>query len=486
MWQVNINYNYTALFTLLIISQVYSLVEFHELLSIKNMKNKIHHLLNRSNDQVPTQEISTDLERRAHFLRILNRGWLVMGSVAVISYFFYPQDRTQLFFFIIIAFSTYFLVRFLNSRKWIIQAGFIFTLLVNFSFFGAFLVSFLELGLTQALLEYKYILMMMGLAIIFAGAFIHRYAAFSLAALNSTLMLVLLTLEPQAGPELSVHIFWWLVAIISWLYERTLELTFSRLTQERENLENKVEYRTHELRETVQELEQTQRDLQAKNDELESFSYSVSHDLRAPLRALNGYSNALEEDYHDQLPEEGRNILHRIRENVKRMDLLIQDLLILSRLDRTQLTRQTIHPSQMVRQVMEELRKDNPDQNVDLELEELHPCEADPILLRQVFFNLLSNALKFSRQRDPIRLAVASRFSPEGVVYSVRDNGVGFDNDLSGRLFTPFQRMHRTDEYEGTGIGLSIVRRIIQRHGGRVWVEAAVDQGATFYFTLGE
>lgn len=408
-----------------------------------------------------------------------------MGSVAVISYFFYSLERTQLLFFIIFAFTTYFLVRFLISRNWIIQAGFIFTLLVNFSFFGAFIVSFFELGLTQALIEYKYILLMMGLAIIFAGAFIHRYAAFSLAALNSTLMLVLQALEPQAGPELSVHVFWWLIAAISWLYEGTLERTFSRLQQEHDTLEEKVEFRTHELKETVQQLEQAQKELEVKNEELESFSYSVSHDLRAPLRALDGYSHALEEDFHELLPEDGRNILHRIRENVKRMDLLIQDLLILSRLDRARLNRQPIHPSQMVRQVYEELLKEYPGRNIELKTEELQPCDADPVLLRQVFFNLLSNALKFSRQRDPIKITIASQLSPEGTIYSICDNGVGFDNERASRLFTPFQRMHPTDEYEGMGIGLSIVRRIVQRHGGRVWVQAAVDQGATFYFTLG-
>jgi len=450
------------------------------------LKTKLSQLLNFTKDQAQVQDISTDLERRAYFLRILNRSWLLMGSVAIISFIFYPNDRTQLFFFIIFAFCTYFLVRFLYSRNLVIQAGFVFTLLVNFSFFGAFFISVMELGLSEALLEYKYILMMMGLAIIFAGAFIHRYAAYSLAALNSTLMLALRTLDPQVGPEFSVHIFWWLIAIISSLYEGALERAFDRLQQEKDNLEEKVEYRTRELNDTVKKLEQTQRELQVNNDELESFSYSVSHDLRAPLRALEGYSHALEEDYREQLPEEGRNIVHRMRENARRMDNLIQDLLVLSRLDRAQLNRQTIHPSQMVQQVFDEIQKEYPEKNVVLQLEELQPCSADPVLLRQVFYNLLSNALKFSRLRDPILVIVSSEPSPEGTIYSVQDNGVGFNTQLAGRLFTPFQRMHRTDEYEGTGIGLSIVRRIVQRHGGRVWVDAYEEQGATFYFTLGD
>ena len=457
-----------------------------ETIQDRRLLPRLFYSLKKSFSRSSNREIGSDLERRSQFLRILNQSWLVIGFVGILAYIFFPQDRVQIAAILLLAFFTFFTVKFLIAQKWIFQAGFIFTLLVNFSFFSIFLLRFFEFGLLRAMLEYKYILMMMGLAVIFAGAFIHRYAAFSLAALNSTLLLFFNYLEPQASSELNVHIFWWLIALISWLYESTLERAFTRLQREQESLEEKVASRTGELQQAVQELEHAKLELQEKNSELESFSYSVSHDLRAPLRALNGYSNALEEDYLDQLHDDGRHILHRMRENVNRMELLIQDLLTLSRVDRAKLERQLINPDQMVRQIMEELRKDIPDQPIEVNIKELVPCEADPVLLRQVFTNLLSNAIKFSRQRTPAVLTISSHTTPEGVVYSISDNGVGFNMQLADRLFSPFQRMHPADEYEGTGIGLSIVRRIVQRHGGRVWVQAGEDQGATFYFTLSD
>jgi signal transduction histidine kinase len=383
--------------------------------------------------------------------------------------------------------GTYLLVGFLVNKHQTVLAGFIFTLLVNFGFFGVFIASMVATSIAEALESYIYICFMMGLAIIFAGAFIHRWAAFSLAALDSVLMLFLTQImAPQAGPLFSVHIFWWLLATSTWLYETTLSRSLARLQQSRAELESLVLARTHKLQETVGKLEKAQQDLQVKNEELESFSYSVSHDLRAPLRAIDGYSEALEEDYRAQLPSEGKHILTRIHENTHRMDQLIQDLLMLSRLDRAQINRRTVYPGEIVREVVDDLKKEIPDQVVEVTLDDLPPCQADPILLRQVYTNLLSNAFKFTRQRSQAQVLVSSTASSEGPVYLVKDNGVGFDMQQAHKLFSPFQRMHSQDDYEGTGVGLSIVRRIVQQHGGRVWVEAAVEQGATFYFTLGE
>jgi len=430
--------------------------------------------------------VETDQERRAWFLRILNRGWLIMAVLALVSYGFYPAERRLLAFVIGFTFGTYLLVSFLARKNQTVLAGFIFTLLVNFGFFGAFIASMLTTSVDKALDSYVYILNMMGLAIIFGGAFIHRWAAFSLAALDSTLMLFLTRiLAPQAGPLLSVHIFWWLLATSTWLYETTISRALARLQQSRAELEHQVEVRTRKLQETVGKLEKTRQDLQVKNEELESFSYSVSHDLRAPLRAIDGYSEALEEDYQAQLPSEGRFILSRIHENTHRMDQLIQDLLVLSRLDRARLNCRTVSPGEIVLDVLDELRKENPTQAVEVTLGDLPPCQADPALLRQVYANLLSNAFKFTRQRSQAQVLISSQLTSQGPAYLVQDNGVGFDMQQARKLFSPFQRMHPPEDYEGTGIGLTIVRRIVQRHGGRVWAEATVDQGATFYFTLG-
>jgi len=433
------------------------------------------------------KEIETDQERRSLFLRILNRGWLIISFLALISYVIYPAERKLLAFFIVFAIGTYLGVDLLNQGGKTILAGLVFTLLVNFGLMGAFFTTIFLTSVDTALDNYLYILNMMGIAIIFAGAFIHRWAAFSLAALDSTLMLFLTQIiAPQAGPLLSVHIFWWLLASSTWLYESTLSGAFAKLQQARAELELQVVARTLKLQETVNQLEETQQELQAKNEELESFSYSVSHDLRAPLRAIDGYSSVLEADYLEQLPEEGRHILQRVRKNTLRMNQLIQDLLALSRMDRATISRSRVDLPRLVEEVLEELRKENPNQNVEISLEALSSCEADPILLRQVYTNLLSNAFKFTRQRNPAQVNISSQTTPDETIYSVRDNGVGFDMQQYRKLFNPFQRLHSTEKYEGNGIGLSIVRRIVQRHGGKIWAEAVVDQGATFYFTLGE
>lgn len=266
-----------------------------------------------------------------------------------------------------------------------------------------------------------------------------------------------------------------------------------------------------EIQEINQELEQRVRqrtaELEAANKELEAFTYSVSHDLRAPLRAVNGFSRMLEERYAPQLSPEARHYLEVVRQSAVQMGRLVDDLLALSRLGRQALKTQTLAPGGLVRQAMEELSGEREGRQIEFVVGELPPCEADPALLKQVFVNLLSNALKYSRRRETARIEVASsRLSdlkptvsdgkleapstppagPDSCVYYVRDNGAGFDMRYVGKLFGVFQRLHSQGEFEGSGVGLAIVERIIRRHGGHVWAEAEVDKGATFYFTIGE
>jgi PAS domain S-box-containing protein len=224
--------------------------------------------------------------------------------------------------------------------------------------------------------------------------------------------------------------------------------------------------------------------LEAANRELEAFSYSVSHDLRAPLRAVDGFSQAVIEDFGPQLPPEGQRYLQTIRHSAQRMGTLIDDLLAFSRLSRQALEKRPVDTAQLVRAALDELGAPWPERKIEVRIGDLPPCRGDPALLKQVWINLLSNALKYTRKRDPARIEIGGA-APDGVpAFFVRDNGTGFDPRYAGKLFGVFQRLHRAEDYEGTGVGLAIVQRIVHRHGGRAWAEAKPDSGATFYFTL--
>jgi PAS domain S-box-containing protein len=260
----------------------------------------------------------------------------------------------------------------------------------------------------------------------------------------------------------------------------------------------KAEETIHRLNaELEQRVAQRTAELEAANKELESFSYSVSHDLRAPLRAVDGFSRAVLEDYGPQLPDKCRGYLETILEGTQRMGTLIDDLLAFSKLSRTPLTKTKVNTDELVHGVLDELRSQEGERLMDLRIEKLPTCEGDPALLKQVWINLLANAFKYTRSRALAvidvgckRELVSGRDQGEPGkqededVYFVRDNGTGFDMRYADKLFGVFQRLHREDEYEGTGVGLAIVQRIVHRHGGRVWAEAAVDHGASFYFTL--
>lgn len=224
--------------------------------------------------------------------------------------------------------------------------------------------------------------------------------------------------------------------------------------------------------------------LEAANRELESFAYSVSHDLRAPLRALDGFSQVLIEDYADKIDGQGQDYLQRIRAAAQRMGQLIDDILQLSRLTRGQLQRQAVDLTAMAADVAEELHKREPARTVETVLAPGLAAHGDPRLLRVVLDNLLGNAWKFTGRQAVARIELGALEGAGGPTFFVRDNGVGFDPQYAGKLFGAFQRLHSADEFPGTGIGLATVQRIVHRHGGKVWAESAVGQGATFFFTL--
>jgi signal transduction histidine kinase len=238
------------------------------------------------------------------------------------------------------------------------------------------------------------------------------------------------------------------------------------------------------LGETEGQLRGRAEELEAANRELEAFSYSVSHDLRAPLRAMDGFTRILVEEEIGALSVRGQRFLGLVRENAGQMGHLVDDLLAFSRLGRQSIRKQIVDPAVLVRQVLEDLEAERAGRQVEIVMTGLNASEGDPVLLKQVWANLLANALKFTRDRESARIEIGSNGAGSETVYSVRDNGVGFDMRYADKLFGVFQRLHRAEEYAGTGVGLAIVQRIVLRHGGRVWAEAEEGKGATFYFTI--
>ena len=243
-----------------------------------------------------------------------------------------------------------------------------------------------------------------------------------------------------------------------------------------------------EIRRLNEALTQRVMALDASNKELAAFSYSISHNLRAPLRALAGFSGILLEEHLPQLSAEGRHYLQRIQDNAQHMGRMIDDLLALMSISRQPVNLQAISPAGLVEQALDELRSAREGRRLSITIGDLPVCHADPGMLKQVFRNLLANALKFTRRREVARIEIGSRegASPGKHVYFITDNGIGFDMQYADKLFGVFEHLHPRQDYEGTGVGLAMVRRILQRHGGQVWAEAAVDQGATFFFTIGE
>jgi signal transduction histidine kinase len=226
-------------------------------------------------------------------------------------------------------------------------------------------------------------------------------------------------------------------------------------------------------------------DIEAANRELEAFACSIAHDLQAPLRTMSNFANILVDDHSRELSADAKRYVRVIEGGARKLTLLVDNLLRFSRLNQGSLHRETADPTAISTQTLEDLIEPLRDRRIEAKISEMPTCEADPALLRQVYTNLVSNALKYSRSRPVTQLHIGSRTGEDGkTVYFVRDNGVGFDPQFAHKMFEMFQRLHTEEEFEGTGVGLSFVRRIVERHGGRVWGESVLGEGATFYFTL--
>lgn len=241
-----------------------------------------------------------------------------------------------------------------------------------------------------------------------------------------------------------------------------------------------------ERRRTERKLAEQRELLQEVNRELESFTYSVSHDLRAPLRAIDGFARILASEYEDRLDDEARRLLGVVRQNAQTMGRLIDDLLAFSRISRSDVQQRVVDMEGMVRGVVREHLSEE-DRATEVVIESpIPPALGDPSMLRQVWINLIDNAFKFSSRNEQRRISVSATSRAEETVYSVADNGIGFDSRYAEKLYTVFQRLHAADEFEGTGVGLALVKRIVDKHRGRVWAESSPGEGAVFHFALPE
>ncbi len=254
-------------------------------------------------------------------------------------------------------------------------------------------------------------------------------------------------------------------------------VALEKADEARRQAEEKIQQLNAELKQHANQLEEV-------NKELEAFSYSVSHDLRAPLRAVDGFSNILLKKYSTEIPADARRLVNTIITNARQMGMLIDDLLRLSQLGRQSLSKRPVKILFMVEGLIRDLRREHQGREIVIHLQELPDAVADAALLKQVLVNLLSNAFKFTRQKEKAEIEIGCRREAGEKIYFIRDNGAGFDMAYVKKLFGVFQRLHSVEQFEGTGVGLSIVQRIIQRHGGRIWAESIVGQGATFYFSL--
>ena len=255
-----------------------------------------------------------------------------------------------------------------------------------------------------------------------------------------------------------------------------------RYAVERERTEQRIRRFNEELEERVRTRTA---ELEAANKELEAFSSSVSHDLRGPLHVIDGFATMLEESHAPVLSAEGKKYLHRVHTGVQQMTAIIEDLLNLSRLGRKQLKIQPANLDEIVGLVLADLKAEIRGRKIEWKVGNLPVVECDRGLVKQVLINLLGNSVKYTRPRDVAVIEIGQTTIDEEQVIFVRDNGAGFDMKYADKLFDAFHRLHRQEEFEGTGVGLATVRRIVQRHGGRIWAEAELDKGATFYFTLG-
>jgi signal transduction histidine kinase len=426
-----------------------------------------------------------DDARRSEFLKVANRCWLALGGLALAAIPFYPTELTSFVILISLTSVTFVMIDALQRNGKTRLGGWLFAGVVVATCYGMMLYNYRRHGFDdlEANLTRVAALAIMGSAIIFAGAVVGPRCAFAVALLNTILLIVAVVfVDNRLGPKVSIPFFWWLLAVSVWLYERHVARAFAALQDAQDSLEQRVQERTRDLSSTMARLDLARKATESANKELESFSYSVAHDLRGPLRRIVGFADILEDDYGGHLEVGARECMDVIRGQSKRMSQLIEDLLRLAKVGRAPLLREPLDLSRMAGEIAEDLQSKDPDRRVEWSIAPDLRCTADAGLLRVVLENLLGNAWKFTSRTPAARIEVG----PCGTAFSIRDNGAGFDPAHADKLFQPFERLHSDSDFSGSGIGLATVARIVKRHGGTISAEGEVGKGATFTFSLGD
>jgi len=429
-----------------------------------------------------TVGIETD-GRRANYLRVLNRGWLALGVVSLATIPVYPY--WQLSLLIVCATSaTFVLVGVLMRQAGIRRAAIAFCTCMNATFFAMFLTLAILLGPEEAFRTEATVLILMGVTALIAAALLGPRAALAVAAVNTVIVIGLrLAIAPESQPRPSLLVFYWLIAGIAFLYENTLNGVFAELRGVRDGLEATVADRTKELRASVERLQRVTDELSAANRDLDLFSAAVAHDLRNPLMVIEGYSRELERDTVHFGVDTTRS-LQKMLAAEARMHRIIDGLLAFARLGQHAIQIERVSMSALAERLASECKTLEQERNVLIEVRSLPDCHADPVLIEQVLANLLTNAVKFTRPRDVAEIRISGEKENGELVYAVSDNGIGFKMQEADRLFNPLYRLHSQHEFEGSGIGLAAVERIVKLHGGRVWAQSEPELGATFFFSM--
>jgi signal transduction histidine kinase len=401
-----------------------------------------------------------------------------------------PAYPSELLLFVILfaaTCTTYGVIEVLRRKGKRVAGGLLFCGLLNATVYGLMLIDYYRHGFERLESNLTRVsgLAMMGASIVFAGAILSGGAALGFALLNTVLLAIsVVFVDSRLGPKVSIPIFWWFLAVAIWLYERYVTRALAGLEEAQNTLERRVEERTGDLQATLARLDRSVGETAAANAELESFSYSVAHDLRAPLRRIVGFADILKEDYGGSLDQGGRDVMKAIRDQSVRMSQLIEDLLRLAHAGRAPLRRTELDLSAMAREIAGELQSKDPQRKVDWSIPDGLRTTGDPGLARIVLENLLGNAWKFTSRTPAPRIVVGSLPDPSRRAIFVQDNGAGFDPAGAGKLFQPFERLHTESEFSGSGVGLATVQRIVRRHGGTIRAVGEPGKGATFTFTL--
>lgn len=424
-----------------------------------------------------------DSRRRLQYLIALNRTWLGFGALALVTLPWSPHGQVSITIGVGTG-LTYLIVQSLLHRGLLRVACFTFCVCADAIFLAMFLVLTVLLGPGEAFQTETPTLMLMGITTLLAGALIGPRAAPVVAVINTILIIGLrLWMAPEATARPSTVIIGWLLAAIAFLYEQSLREVFTQLRGIRFGLETTIFDRTKELRSSIENLEKLAAQLTAANRDLELFSASVAHDLRGPLRTIEGYSRLLQQDFAANNPDAAQ-ALQRMVQVETRMGRLIEGLLAFARLGHHSLNKIAIDMNALARRSADELREQDGVRELQIDIDNLPNCYGDALLIEQVLINLLTNASKFTRRRADARISIRGWQAGNEVIFSVKDNGVGFSMDHVDRLFNTLQRLHTYEEFEGTGIGLATVQRILQRHDGRVWAQGQPEIGAEFFFAL--